>query len=82
MSRDEFGREFVRCMRFVIQKHDRANEALRTLRKIGTTPTREQAYAEAQNNLDAALIQLGDHLYDAIIREDADDGETQIPERC
>lgn len=67
-------------MRFVIQKHDRANEAVRMLRISGATPTREQAYAEAQNNLDAALIALGDHLYDAITSEPGDDATTQIPE--
>lgn len=81
MNRDIFGTEFVRGMRFVLQKHER-EIAARCARQSGATPMREDAYAEAQNNLDAALIQLGDHLYDAIIREDADDGETQIPERC
>jgi hypothetical protein len=66
MTRDDFSKEFIRSMRYVIQKHDRADEALRMLRKVGTTPSREQAYANAQTMLDGALLQLADHLYDAL----------------
>jgi hypothetical protein len=66
MTRAEFTTEFQRGMRFVIQKHDRVRVAEHQLRDQGTNPMRERAYAVAQTNLDAAIDQVADHVFDAM----------------
>lgn len=66
MTREQFTAEFRRGMRFVIQKHDRVCEVSTRLREHGSTPARERAYAEAQTNLDAAIDQVADHVFDAL----------------
>lgn len=66
MTRDDFGREFMRAMRFVIQKHDRAIAAQADIARMGRRRGLQAAYDEAQTNLDAAILQLSDHVYDAM----------------
>lgn len=66
MTREEFTTEYACRMRFVIQKHDRVNEAERVIRKCGTRPSREESLKAAHISLDAAVGQLADHVYDAM----------------
>lgn len=64
MTRDDFTAAYKGRTRFVIQKHDRVNAVARALAENGSTPARERAYAVAQTNLDAALDQEADQLFD------------------
>ncbi|MES2359992.1 MAG: hypothetical protein V4529_16755 [Gemmatimonadota bacterium] len=57
MSRDQFTAEFARGMRYILQKHDRA---------MAARPYAATAYEEAQTNLDGAIQQLADHLFDSL----------------
>lgn len=67
MTRDEFGKEFVRGMRFVIQKHDRVNEARVSMLARGSAYYEKlDQYNAAQVSLDAAIEQLADHIFDAL----------------
>lgn len=66
MTREEFSTEFVRGMRFLIQKHDRVNAMLGQTALDGTDAQRRLRVDVAQINLDAAIVQLADHVYDAL----------------
>lgn len=64
MTRAEFTTEFQRGMRFVLQKHEREMRA----RSNVLTPEGPSARAleHATTNLDAAIDQVADHVFDAM----------------
>lgn len=71
MDRQQFTTEFRRAFRFVVQKLERAAEARRQVAELRKdNPYWEfrehDAVAEAENNVDAAVDQLADHLYDSL----------------
>lgn len=69
MTRDEFTTEFTRAIRFVLQKHERETEARADQRSEGGAGWNQRvdaALAAANTNLDAAIGQLADHVYDAL----------------
>lgn len=59
MTRDAFTTEFLRGMRFVLQKHEREVLA----RRESKAPL---AIAAANTNTDAAIQQLADHVFDGL----------------
>ena len=64
MSREHFTEELRGRFRFVIQKMERERDALDA--RYLTTELRTAAIEAAQNNTDAAIDQLSDHVFDAV----------------
>jgi hypothetical protein len=58
MTRDAFGHEFARRLRFVLQKHEREMAIRDTNRPL--------ALVEANLNLDAAIAELSDFVFDVL----------------
>ncbi len=66
MTRGEFTTGYSERFRNVRQKEQRCAHCLDALKLYGSSWEREQAYAEAVNNLEAVTLELADFVFDAL----------------